>query len=382
MVGAALVLAAAGCGSTTSGGSPSASSGSPSAGSLDSTLRPIVESEMQKMQIPGVSVYVSSPTKGEWKAALGVADVSNGTPSQVADHFRIGSITKTMTATVILQLVQEGKVSLDAPLTTYLPGTKSNGATVRQALQMTSGIGTYTTIPFLNGLADQPQKVWTPEELVQLGTSAAPSFAAGAEYEYSNTNYILLGQIAEKVTGQPFAQLLQQRVFDPLGMTGCSQPAATDASMPAPYSHGYMFGTDWDRKPSPPAPLPAKVDVSTWNPSWGWSAGGVICDLDSLKVWPAALATGKLLSPEIQKQRLEWRTIVKQPLLQYGLGIGNWDGLVGHNGEISGYTSKAVYRVSDGTTIVVLTNLTSAPDDQGPAEVLTDAIVKALPPSS
>ncbi len=337
---------------------------------------------MQKLQIPGVSVYVSTPTKGEWKAALGVSDVSNNAPSQVADHFRIGSITKTMTATVVLQLAQEGKISLDAPLTTYLPGAKTNGATVRQALQMTSGIGTYTTMPFLNGLADNPQKVWAPEELVQLGTSAKPNFAAGSDFEYSNTNYILLGQIAEKVSGQPYAQLLQQRVFDPLGMTGCSQPAATDASMPAPFSHGYMFGTTWDRKPSPPAPLPAKVDASTWNPSWGWSAGGVICDLDSLKVWPAALATGKLLSPEMQKERLAWRTMSKEPLLQYGLGIANWDGLVGHNGEISGYTSKAVYRVADGTTIVVLTNLTSAPDNQGPAEVLTDAIAKALPPAS
>lgn len=334
---------------------------------------------MKAMRVPGVSVYVSTPTMGEWTAALGTADVASGTASQVADHFRIGSITKTMTATVVLQLAQEGKVSLDAPLSTYLPEVKTNSATVRQALQMTTGIGNYTTTPFLNAQADNPQKVWTPQSLASLGTSMPPSFPAGSKMEYSNTNYILLGQIAEKVSGEPLGQLLRTRVFDPLSMTGCSLPAATDSTMPAPYSHGYMFGTSWDRKPSPPAPLPAKVDVSTWNPSWGWAAGGVICDVDSLKVWPAALATGKLLSPEMQRERLSWRTMNQDPLVQYGLGVGNWDGLVGHNGEISGYQSKAVYRVSDGTTIVVLSNLMAAPDGQGPAEVITDAIATALP---
>ena len=334
---------------------------------------------MAAMQVPGAVVYVSTPTKGDWKAALGTADVTQGTPSADADHLRIGSITKTMTATIVLQLAQENKISLDAPLVTYLPGEKTNGATVRQALQMTTGIGNYTTTPFLNALAADPQKVWSPQSLSSLGTSMVPSFQAGSSFEYSNTNYILLGQIAEKVTGEPYGQLLAQRIFKPLGMTGCSLPAAADASLPKPYSHGYMFGTSWDRKPSPPAPLPAKVDVSTWIPSWGWAAGGVICDIDSLKGWPAALATGKLLSPEMQRQRLAWLTINKDPLIQYGLGVGNWDGLVGHNGEISGYQSKAVYRVSDGTTIVVLTNLMAAPDNQAPAEVLTDAIAKAIP---
>lgn len=335
---------------------------------------------MKAMQVPGVSVYVSTPKMGEWSAALGTSDVAAGTPSQVADHFRIGSITKTMTATVVLQLAQEGKVSLDAPLSTYLPDVKTNSATVRQALQMTTGIGNYTTTRFLNALADNPQKVWAPKGLASLGTSMTPSFPAGSKMEYSNTNYILLGQIAERVSGEPLGQLLQKRIFDPLAMTGCSMPAATDSSLPAPYSHGYMFGTNWDRKPSPPAPLPDKVDVANWNPSWGWAAGGVICDLASLKVWPAALATGKLLSPEMQRQRLAWRTMSKEPLIQYGLGVGNWDGLVGHNGEISGYQSKAVYRVSDGTTIVVLSNLMAAPEGAGPAEVITDAIAKALPP--
>ncbi len=132
---------------------------------------------MKAMQVPGVSIYVSTPKMGEWQAALGTADVAQGTASQVADHFRIGN---------------------------------------------------YTTTPFLNALADNPQKVWAPQSLASLGASMPPSFPAGSKMEYSNTNYILLGQIAEKVSGEPFEQLLQKRVFDPLAMTGCSQSAATE----------------------------------------------------------------------------------------------------------------------------------------------------------
>lgn len=344
-------------------------------------LRPIVTDQMAAMQVPGVVVAVTTPTQGEWKAALGTSDTATGVPMDVADHLRIGSITKTMTATVILQLADEGKVSLDAPLTTYLPGAATNGATVRQALQMTSGIDTYTTTDFLNGLAAQPERMWAPQELAALGTSLPATFPAGTGAQYSNTNYILLGQVAEKVTGETFGDLLQRRIFEPLALTGCSMPAATEATIPAPASHGYMFGTSWDRQPSPPAPLPAPVDVTEWNPSWGWAAGGVICDVGSVHTWTVALATGRLLTPAMQQQRLTWTTFSKDPLIQYGLGIGNWDGLIGHNGEISGYQSKAVYRVADGTTIVVLANLMGAPDTSGPAEVITDAIAQALPPS-
>ena len=350
--------------------------------SLEATLSPVVTEQMRKMQIPGLIVYVQTPHQGTWQAALGVSDLSTQTPMDFADHVRIGSITKSMTATVILQLVQEGKLHLDDPLAPYFPGVNTNNATIRQALQLTSGIADYTTDAFLNALADEPQRVWSPDALVGLVASAPPMFAAGTNWYYSNTNYVMLGAIAEHVTGQPLGRLFADRIFKPLQMTGCSAPAATDSAIPPPRSHGYMFGTRWDRPPSPPGALPALVDVTDWNPSWGFGAGQVICTAADLVVWAKALATGEVLDPATQTERLRWYPTPQtspEIKVQYGLGIANLNGLVGHNGEISGYMTQAARRESDGTIIVVMSNLMMSPDLGEPATVISELISRAVP---
>jgi len=347
--------------------------------SLETTLLPVVTAQMTKMGIPGLIVSVQTPDRGSWQAALGVSDIATHAPMDVADHVRIGSITKSLTATVILQLAQQGRLRLDDPLAPYFPGVQTNQATIRQALQLTSGIADYTTDAFLNALADAPQRVWSPAELVGLVADEPPMFSAGAGWYYSNTNFVMLGIVAEQVTGQPLGRLIADRIFTPLAMTGCSFPDAADATLPHPSSRGYMLSTTWDRPPTPPAPLPGLVDVTDLNPSWAAGAGQAICTVADLAVWGRALATGELLGPEMQAQRLTYYP-TGDPHARYGLGIVNINGLVGHNGEISGYMSQTARRESDGTVIVVLSNLMIAPDLTEPATAISELISRAIPP--
>ncbi|RDH76272.1 class A beta-lactamase-related serine hydrolase [Mycolicibacterium moriokaense] len=346
--------------------------------SLEDTLRPVIANQMELMQIPGLIVAVQTPDRGSWQAAFGVADTATGLPMDVADHMRVGSITKSFTATVILELAQEGRLGLDDKLAPFFPGFNTNGATIRQALQLTSGIADYTTVGFLNALADDPKRVWSPEELLATVANQPPMFPAGTSWYYSNTNYVMLGMIAEQVTGEPLRQLLADRVFTPLNMTGCSVPEVTDAGIPQPFSRGYQFGTDWGRSSTPPAPLPPLLDVTDINPSWGAGAGAAICTVADLTIWARALATGELLDPAMQTQRLSWYP-AQDPKAKYGLGVVDINGLVGHNGEISGYMSQAARRESDGTIIVVLTNLTTAPDNNEPATVISEMVSRAIP---
>jgi D-alanyl-D-alanine carboxypeptidase len=348
--------------------------------SLEATLLPVVTGQMAKMGIPGVIVSVQTPDRGTWQAALGVSDIATGAPMDVADHVRIGSITKSLTATVILQLAQEGRLRLDDPLAPYFPGVQTNRATIRQALQLTSGIADYTTDAFLNAIAEAPQRVWSPAELVGLVADEPPMFPAGKGWYYSNTNFVMLGIVAEQVTGRPLRELIADRIFGPLNMTGCSFPDAADNTIPPPSSHGYMLSTRWDRPPTPPAPLPALVDVTDVNPSWAAGAGQAICTAADLVVWGRALATGELLDPEIQAQRLTYYP-TGDPHARYGLGIVDINGLVGHNGEISGFMSQTARRESDGTVIVVLSNLMIAPDLTEPATAISELISRAIPPS-
>jgi len=347
--------------------------------SLEASLLPVVTGQMATMGIPGVIVSVQTPDGGSWQAALGVSDVVTRTPMDVADHVRIGSITKSMTATVILQLVQEGRLRLDDPLAPYFPGVQTNRATIRQALQLTSGIADYTTEAFLNALAVAPQRVWSPAELVSLVADEPPMFPAGTSWYYSNTNYVMLGIVAEQVTGQPLRQLIADRIFGPLNMTGCSFPDAADNTIPPPSSRGYMLSTTWDRPPTPPAPLPPLVDVTDFSPSWAAGAGQAICTAADLVVWARALATGELLDPGMQAQRLAFYP-TGDPHARYGLGIVDINGLVGHNGEITGFMSQAARRESDGTVIVVLSNLMIAPDLTEPATAISELISRAIPP--
>ena len=240
---AGLVVTAA-CGTSPSS-SPTTSTTTARRTGVREELGPVLAELVESMQVPSAVVVVRSSKFGDATFRFGSRVLGGDDPPATSDHYRIGSITKTMTATVILQLVQEGKVSLDDPISKYRPDVPNgDNITIAQLLDMRSGLAGYTENPaFQRAVDEDPERIWSPDELLALAFSAPALFPPGTAWQYSNTNYILLGLVMEDVTGQTVPELFQERLFDPLGMDSTVMPALDDASMPAVYAHGYQFGT-------------------------------------------------------------------------------------------------------------------------------------------
>jgi CubicO group peptidase (beta-lactamase class C family) len=340
-------------------------------------LQPLLLAKMQQLHIPGALIFVDLPGQGSWTTALGTSDLATHAPMNVNSHMRIASITKTMTATIILQLVDAGKLRLDDPVSTYQPQVP-NGAhiTIRELLNMTSGLFNYAEDEgFLHAWQADPGKVWNPQEELAIAFKHAPYFAPGKGFHYSNTNYRLLGLIIEQLTHQPVEEVFQQRIFTPLKMNESSFPPATSAAIPDPHPQGYMYGTILDllEGPKPNAAAGAPHDVTSWNPSQGWTSGSVISTLHDLQIWAKVLATGKLVSAVAHQEQLSF---TPQSHGTYGLGVTNYMGLICHNGADPGFTSWMSYQPQTGATIVVLTNLYPAPDGSVPATELAQVIIQ------
>ena len=170
--------------------------------------------------LPGAMVLLRTP-QGDFAFGYGATELGGTTPPRADTHFRAASNTKTMTAAVIVLLAQEGKLGFDDPVSKYVEGVPNGDAiTIAELLKMRSGLYNYTSAPELaESLERDPTRAWTPEELLAIAFKRPPDFAPGAEYEYCNTNYALLGLIAEKLAGAPLAKIFQDRLFGPLGMT-------------------------------------------------------------------------------------------------------------------------------------------------------------------
>jgi len=215
-------------------------------------LEPQITTLMQQLQIPGALVFVDAPGKGTWRAALGSSAVPGGRPMQLDDHMRIGSVTKTITADVVLQLAGQNRLDLDDPVSKFLPATLNGSAmTVRQLLNMTAGVFNFTEDDYFNRALDAtPQRPWTAAETIDIAMAHPPYFAPGAGFHYSNSNYEMLGVIAEQVGRKPLAALYTELVTTPLGMAQTSLPAWDDTAIPDPHPQGYMFATT--RSATPP----------------------------------------------------------------------------------------------------------------------------------
>jgi D-alanyl-D-alanine carboxypeptidase len=191
----------------------------------------------QTYLIPGVEVAVTVPGQGCFISAAGLADTAGSVPLQLTDQFPIGSITKTFTATVILQLVQQGKLSLSAPISRWVPYVQHASAiTVKMLLNMTSGIYDEPGGQLLPDSEADPSTAWTPQQVVRFAVAQGPAAPPGQFY-YSDTNYIILGMIAQAVTGEPIQELITQRILRPLHLSHTSFPTA--AAPPALRVQGY-----------------------------------------------------------------------------------------------------------------------------------------------
>jgi D-alanyl-D-alanine carboxypeptidase len=325
----------------------------------ETMLQQILDKHLAKSAAPGALVGVWIPNRGTWVRAQGLADLETGAALEQADRVRIGSITKTFVATLILRLADAGLLSLDDSLESYVPGVlNGERITVRHLLAMTSGVANVLEDrDFLQAYASDPLMPFSPRAALDIVQPHTADFEPGEGFHYSETNYVLLGMIAERVTGMPVANALDQWIVQPLGLTSTSLP--TTASMPAPFSRGYA-----------PVPPDGHADVTLANPDVTWTAGAMVSNLHDLHVWTKALATGALLSPEMQRERLEWTAVPGgEPLdARYGLGILSLAGFLGHNGGIPGYSSIAVYLPEVDATIIVLVNASTL--DGGPADFL------------
>lgn len=324
-------------------------------------------------RIPGAVVGLWIPGEGTYVVTRGVSDLATGKAMQRNDHFRIGSNTKTFTVTVLLQLADEKKVGLDDPVSKYVSFVPNGqNITLRMLANMTSGLFNYTEDDaWVTKAFSDPQRVWTPRELVDVGIGHPPDFAPGTGWHYSNTNTVLLGMIIEQVSGKAIQEVYAERLFKPLGLRNTSWP--TTSAMPAPYAHGITEQT-LDGK---------QADATNRNPSWAFTAGQLISTVDDLKVWAKSYTTGSLLSPEMQKQRLTYVTFPPNTdQKKYGLGIGNDRGWLGHTGELPGYNTGAYYLPEKDATFVILVNSDIATNGVNPMPALFKALAKIVTPDN
>lgn len=307
--------------------------------------------------------------RARWRGDAGTADLATGEPRRDRDRFRVGSLTKTFTATVVLQLDAEGVLSLDDTVERWLPGVvRGNGndgrrITVRRLLDHTSGIFNYNRDEgFLarftgESFLDHRYDGATPEELVGIGLSHPPLFEPGTGWAYSDTNYILAGMVIERATGDDYASQVRQRILRPLHLRATSVPG-TSAAVPRP--HGRHYSRLYEEDPNAPV-----YDVTEFDPSVAGSAGQVISSTRDLNRFYAALLGGRLLPREQLREMLTTVPIEAEesgtggaPAAAYGLGIRSdrlscgvtvW----GHGGQVPGSLTRAA-ATRDGRHVLTL----------------------------
>ncbi|MBD2252791.1 serine hydrolase domain-containing protein [Nostoc parmelioides] len=309
--------------------------------------------------IPGAAVAIISP-KGNWFGASGVADIATGRVLQPSDRFEIGSITKTFVATTTLQLVEEGTLNLDDKLTDRLPKSvtdwipNAHQITLRQLLNHTSGVPDYTDVLF-RWAAVNPGvffNSWQPEELVSFIDGLEASFQPGDSWQYSNTNYLLLGMVVEAATNNNIAQEIRDRILEPLALTNTF--FAEEEAIPGGYVRGYW---DFDQNGT-------LNDISVANLSWAWATGAMVSNTSDLATFIQALIGGSLLEPDTLNQMLTTISPITSPnYTTYGLGIGTLESpnrfWYIHRGQTLGYRSNMWYSPLENITYIELANARS-----------------------
>jgi len=305
---------------------------------------------------PGALLYVDVPELGVWSGAAGVADVETGEAMRPDSKFGIGSITKPFVAVVVLQLVEEGVLSLDDTLIEVLPEETvarfldSDRITVRMLLNHTSGIPEWVSQTTHEAVAADPSTIWDIETILDLAAARAPYFSPGEGYMYSNTDYTLLGMIIEQATGQSWREQVRSRILEPVGLEDTVVRDPGDTSMPAGHAHGYgdVGG--------------GVVDVTYADPSMAGAAGGnaiVSTTADLARFLDAVLAGGLFQNPVTLTEMMAFVDAPDEHGFPYwyGLGLERYifpEGItaIGHAGGAVGYGSVMYHAPDYGVTIV------------------------------
>ncbi|MEW5724456.1 MAG: serine hydrolase domain-containing protein [Thermodesulfobacteriota bacterium] len=331
-------------------------------------LQLALEHAVEDVGVPGAVAVVKAPGGDRWTGVAGVSlitaqeppgptsrtdfyhpptMVSRGRPMSPDLLFHVGSLKKTMVAVLVLQLVREGALSLEETVSTRLPGLLPQGdrLTLRRLLNHTSGLRDYVDHPdFYPDLMRNPRKVWAPEELIFYARKTGPLFEPGAGWHYANTNYVLLGLMVEKATGQDLDELLEARIVQPLGLGNTYFPKGPAAGkrLCRGYRNTIKDTGRW-------------VDYTEYvDPSWLGAAGAMVSNAEDLLLWLEVLLEGRLLAEEQKDMMFAWTPAAKADEY-YGLGVWNRGGAVGHDGDwVFGHQACA-YRY-EGYDFVVLAN--------------------------
>lgn len=338
---------------------------------LIADLEHVLERALADQSLPGAVLYVHIPGRGMWLGARGLADRGRGIPMVPLDRIRIASVSKTFVATIVLQLMQEGWLTLDDTVERWLPGLVPNGdrMNLRHLLNHTSGLYNYLDNGFVNSVQADPGRIWQPEELVAVATAHEPYFGPGepGRWRYSNTNYVLLGMVVERVTGNSLVSEIRSRILNPLNLYNTYFDPYE--SLPGGTAHGYAGNRDY----------------TNLNLSFAWSAGNLVSTAEDLGRFADALFGGALLGSEALNTMLaftsvhgEWgarNLVYGMGVMQDQMGITAADpaalGVVrGHTGALTGFRTAMWYLPQSGITLVAGVNQMYA----DPNEIITDAM--------
>ncbi|WP_329791324.1 serine hydrolase domain-containing protein [Lentzea sp. DG1S-22] len=333
---------------------------------------------------PGALAAVRDGSGRTRHYTAGVGDRRTGAAVPVNGRVRIGSASKMFAAVVVLQLAGEGELELDAPVEKYLPGlVRAEGVdatkiTVRQLLQHDSGLPDYTTTMFEPSEGDffpYRHAYLEPRELLDLANAREDGRPAGGGWSYSNTNYVVAGLIAQRVTGRPFNELVTARVIERIGLRDTYVPEVGEQDIRGRHPRGYQRHRASGEL----------VDFTRMDPSWGWAAGQMVSTPGDLNTFLRALLDGKLLAPaQLAQMRTTIPTEQGSPV-GYGLGLFKLPlscGKVawGHGGDIPGYSTFNAATEDGRTVTFTVTSLNGSLKDKSAAEdrsVLFDAVLCA-----
>ncbi|TFD03905.1 class A beta-lactamase-related serine hydrolase [Cryobacterium sinapicolor] len=314
----------------------------------------------------GAIAGVWAPWAGTWVVSPG--NVSTTSPGALTPEmpFRIGTNTTALTCTVLLRLVDEERVRLDDPVSDYLPRVVGlDGITLAQLCRNTSGLADHTAL-LAPRIVANPTRRWSAREIIASGTGAPRVALPGGTWSPSDTGVVLLGLALQQATGRDWPWLYRHYVFEPLGMTNTGLPSPGELAVPGPSPRGYATSLD----PAGAARCGSVIDVTELSPSVGGVAAGAVSNLEDVKIWVQALASGTLLSEE--STDAQWAPVLPgagaPSWQQHGLGVEQFGPLRGQSGEIPGFISAAMADPVSGLTVVVAFNNSTA--GRGFAEVV------------
>jgi D-alanyl-D-alanine carboxypeptidase len=322
-------------------------------------LQGAMDKVLAKYPWPGLVMGVRFPDGKTWFGTKGLADIANKVPMTIDHKLRIGSITKTFTATVMLQMAQEGLLGLDDTVEKWLPGILGNyqyhdKITIRQLLNHTSGLNNYwhlsmdpKSMYYQEYFGGTWTKLWDPRELVKETISLPALFAPGTAWAYSNIGPILEAMIVEKITGEAFETVMTRRIIENLGLYNTYLPG--DENLVAPHARGYLDYTNLN------GVYDAGDDCTNMNPSFAWASGAIVTSIEDLLRYGTALASGEMLNTQYQAERVNnMVNISPDGSAKSGLGIMIVNGALGHNGDIFGF--QATVQRYKGVDFAAITN--------------------------